>query len=188
MTFSIRRALPTDARAIAEAHVQSWRETYPGIVPEDVIQGMSVDECAKMWGARLLEVPGPSRFTFVADFAGRGVVGFASGGALRKGQGADYEVPSTLSEIYDGELFAIYLIQEQQRTGIGRSLFRAVTQELGRLGHRSMLVRVLKDNPTKGFYERMGGKMVGEKKVKIGKMLDELIYGWEKIDEIAAMT
>lgn len=179
VTFTLRRALPSDARAIAEVQVQSWRETYPGIIPADVIDSMNVEERTTAWAQNLLEGPPFFRFTYVAETAEKGIVGFGSGGPLRQGQGPFFDVPADIAAKYQGELQAIYLLRAHQRVGIGRALFGAVTEELRRLGHQSMLVRVLKDNPTRGYYENMGGKLVGEKKIKLGIWLDEWIYGWD---------
>jgi hypothetical protein len=40
---SIRVAGVADAGAIAAVHVEAWRETYVGIVPVQVLAGLSVD-------------------------------------------------------------------------------------------------------------------------------------------------
>jgi hypothetical protein len=42
--LDIRRASQSDARAIAEVHVASWRETYRGIVPDAFLDALSVAE------------------------------------------------------------------------------------------------------------------------------------------------
>lgn len=48
-----------------------------------------------------------------------------------------------------------------------------------------MLVLVLKDNPSRHFYETLGGKMIDTVEIQIaGKKLAELVYGWEDIRNI----
>jgi hypothetical protein len=49
-----------------------------------------------------------------------------------------------------------------------------------------MLVWVLADNPSRGFYEQMGGRYVMEKEIVIGgdKPLQEVAYGWPDIGAI----
>jgi hypothetical protein len=43
----------------------------------------------------------------------------------------------------------------------------------------SMLVWVLRDNPSRGFYEALGGEYVREQAITIGGAnLIELAYGW----------
>src|SRR5258708_1679353 len=177
----IRKAVPADARAIAEVHVQSWRETYPGVVPADVIAALSVEEREKAWAENLLEGPPHFRFTFVVDLPGPGIVGFAAGGALRKAQGPGDSVDPALLERYSGELQAIYLLKAHQKSGLGRKLFMAVCAELKKRGHSNMLIWVLKDNPTREFYGRMGGREVAEKTIQIGAPLVELAYGFEAL-------
>ncbi len=45
-----------------------------------------------------------------------------------------------------------------------------------------MLVWVLADNPSRYFYEAMGGKLLGSQEVKVGGVtLKEVAYGWENI-------
>ena len=46
---SIRTAAVADASAIGSVHVEAWRETYAGIVPDHVLGGLSVDKRAAMW-------------------------------------------------------------------------------------------------------------------------------------------
>jgi hypothetical protein len=46
-------------------------------------------------------------------------------------------------------------------------------------------VWVLADNPSRGFYEKLGGKFVYEKAVRIGGIaLREVAYGWEDIQPL----
>src|SRR4051794_12198139 len=103
--YHIRPASAFDARQIAKVHVQSWRETYPGIVPEDVLAAMDVEERVRSWEERLKADSGT--FTFVADVAGT-IVGFATGGPFRK-QLAE-GLPDSVTAAYDGEMFALYLL------------------------------------------------------------------------------
>jgi hypothetical protein len=39
-----------DVSAIGSVHVEAWRETYVGIVPDHVLAGLSVDRRTAMWG------------------------------------------------------------------------------------------------------------------------------------------
>jgi hypothetical protein len=48
-TCRIRRAMPGDARGIARVHVETWRSAYAGILPDQVIEQMSVDDKAAAW-------------------------------------------------------------------------------------------------------------------------------------------
>lgn len=172
----VRRANTKDAAGIAAVHVRSWQETYPGIVPQGHIDALKVEDKTRDWVERLGQ--DPQGFTLVAE-DGRGqLLGFASGGALRKEL---FDGEAGLAQRYDGELKAIYLLKAFHGQGLGRALFAAAKVELLALGHGSMLVRVLKENAARGFYERMGGVQVAENKIKIGVWLDELVYGWSRL-------
>jgi GNAT superfamily N-acetyltransferase len=163
---AIRRAFASDARSIAEVHVTAWRETYRGIVPDSYLDGLSVDEREALW--RRLDTPGHPGFAFVAvNGAGR-VLGFASGGPRRDGP-----------DEYAGELNAIYLLRDVQGRGIGRRLVAAVARELAARGMRSMLLWVFTENPARGFYEALGGKLLTAQQFEIeGVTITEVSYGW----------
>lgn len=163
----VRSASVADAAGIAKVHVGTWRTTYKGIVPDEHLASLSEEKRAAFWAKFLDKVPAREHM-FVAVDDGDRVVGFCNGGTNRS---TDYD--------YDGEILAIYLLQEWQGSGIGRRLMQASIDRLVEDGFKRMLVWVLADNPTCGFYERMGGKVVGEKMETIGdKSLKELAYGW----------
>jgi len=89
--------------------------------------------------------------------------------------------------MFNGELYAIYVIQSMQGRGAGRKLALAAARDLKGRGSNSMLVWVLADNPYKRFYERMGGEQVLTRDVDVGgKSLKELGYGWKSLDSLIA--
>lgn len=174
----IRSAAPPDAEALARVHGETWRTAYRGIVPDAHLDRLasSYDKRVARWREGLTN-PIPGTFVLVAEQEGR-VVAFATGGAERDGH-----------PVYKGELWAVYVLAEFQRRGIGRRLTHAVATELQRRGFASMLVWVLRDNPSRAFYERLGGMPAGEKEIEIGgKKLVEVAYGWEDIGRLIGNT
>jgi GNAT superfamily N-acetyltransferase len=167
----IRPAQLADAFAIAGVHVASWREAYAGILPDDFLAGLTPEGREPMWQAILGEYR-ERHMVYVAERdEGGDIVGFASGGAERDG------IPG-----YSAELFAIYVLQSAQGKGTGRQLAAAVARDLLAAGHESLLVWVLADNPSRGFYEALGGQYVTEKNIEIGGVtLVEVSYGWPDI-------
>ena len=174
----VREARPADAAGIARVHVDTWRTTYRGIVPDDHLDALSYEARERYWAGALeriaaaegLGATGNARPSgiFVAAASGGEVVGFASCGREATG---DPEYP--------GELYAIYVLDAWQGHGLGRRLARAVADRLAAAGLRAMLVWVLADNPMRRFYEALGGRPLREKKVEIdGVALDEVAYGW----------
>lgn len=112
---------------------------------------------------------------FVAETEDGDIVGFANAGPEREGDRA-----------YRGELYAIYILEEYQRTGLGRRLFSSVTRRLLSDGFNSMLLWVLEDNrPACRFYESLGGERVGRKPITIGGAdLVGVAYGWREIADL----
>jgi GNAT superfamily N-acetyltransferase len=71
-------------------------------------------------------------------------------------------------------MYAIYILKEYQRKGIGKQLIQGLIKE----SMSSFLVWVLADNPSRRFYEKLGGKKIGTESITIGGVdLDEVAYG-----------
>ena len=52
--------------------------------------------------------------------------------------------------------------------GIGKALFQAALEAMWSQGKRRVIVWVLADNPTRRFYQRMGGVQTLEQSIEIG--------------------
>jgi GNAT superfamily N-acetyltransferase len=168
-TFTICPATCDDARAIGEVHLSSWRTTYRGIGIDDFLDNHTVEQRVAVWKPILCN-PESKTFVYVAEIDGR-IVGFAAAGPERSDD-AEYE----------GELYALYLLQDYQRQGIGRKLLRAAAERLVQSGVTSMLIWVLAVNPARYFYEACGGQAVREKPIDWGgKTFDEIGYGWSDL-------
>jgi GNAT superfamily N-acetyltransferase len=156
-SWSIRQAVSEDAAEIAKVHVDSWRSTYAGIVPGAFLDDLSYAKSEARWLKRLAN-PTAEYVIFVAqDEEGR-VIGFVDGGSERSGD-----------DEYDGEIYALYLLQNHQGRGLGTKLFRRVITHLLTFSNiHSVMVWVLQDNPSKFFYESMGGELVRQKTMEIG--------------------
>jgi GNAT superfamily N-acetyltransferase len=168
--LDIREAALADVAAIAKVHVDSWRTTYAGIVPEDHLAKQSYRRREQIWRNNLAK-RADHEFVYVAEDASGEVVGFAAGGPERAGD-----------PVHRGEIYAIYVLKTFQRRGIGRQLSEAIAQRLLQTGYDSMLIWVLAKNPSRGFYERLGGELVSEKPIEIGAAkLTEVAYGWKDL-------
>ena len=163
----IRKAIPDDAPNIAKVHVDSWRETYPGLMPEEILSSLSYEQREQFWRRTISEAP-DEEFVYLAEDDPGMVMGFVSGGPEREG-----------GSPFKGEIYAIYLLKQHHRQGLGKRLFHAASEHLVASGMSSMLLWVHRDNDTRGFYEAMGGTLVDEKSIDFGE--SELIlvaYGW----------
>ncbi|MDX1615073.1 MAG: GNAT family N-acetyltransferase [Candidatus Promineifilaceae bacterium] len=169
MSFTIRPAQLNDVPGIARVHVDTWRTTYGGLVPDEVLHKQSARLSADQWRS-VLEANDPERTLLVAELDQQ-IVGFANGGPERG------EYPD-----YDGELYALYVLADYQDRNIGRQLLRRVAADLHRAGMQQMLVWVLATNPARLFYEVMGGRLVHEKTMEVGGVpLDTLGFVFEDL-------
>jgi ribosomal protein S18 acetylase RimI-like enzyme len=174
LNFVISQVRPADledAAAIARVHVESWRTTYRGLLPDEFLDSLNAIRYTQRW---LRSLGDDAMRIYVAE-DDHEVVAFASGGLERAGEGA-----------YAGELYAIYVLEKAQRQGHGKALVRAVTGGLRELGLGDMIVWVLRDNaPARAFYERLGGTYVRTQPVTIGSaVLPEVAYGWRSLDDV----
>jgi L-amino acid N-acyltransferase YncA len=169
----IRTAGIEDSPGIARVHVDSWRTTYPGIVPQDVLENLSYQQRQDIWQERLNDRDQRGCILVAQDNRGT-VIGFATGGEERTGKFG-----------FDGELYAIYLLEKHQRQGIGTSLTRGIASCLFQNGFTSMLVWVLAGNPSREFYQSLGGEEIAEQGITIGAAnLSEVAYGWRDINTL----
>lgn len=172
---AIRPATAADIPGIARVHVDAWRSTYRGIVPQAFLDGLSYRDRETLW-RRVLSGSGGDNGVFVADAGGAGVIGFADGAP-------------TQDAVYQGELMAIYMLEEFQRRGLGRDLTLRVVDWLLDHGIRSMRLWVLADNPACRFYEALGGRRIEAKRIEIGGAdLEEIAYGWKDITKIPGLA
>ena len=170
MKVLIRHAVIDDAAGIARVRAESWLGAYRGIVPDEFLDAIDVGEWSERQRRNMENVP-DDLVSFVAETQGQ-VVGWAAGGPNRE------DDPD-----YSGKLYAIYLLPEHQRRGIGLKLMAATARWLIGEGMDSMIVWVLAENhPARRFYEALGGQYVREHQIEIGGVwLPEVSYGWSDL-------
>lgn len=165
--MKIRRAGINDALGIAKVHVDSWRTTYKGIVPDTYLNGLSYSKREENWRRNLL-----SSEVFVAETNEGEIIGFSSGGKERSDNYPGFE----------GEVYAIYLLEGYQKQGIGKRLILPLVEEFQEQGIKGMTVIVLEANPSQHFYEALGAKWLASMDVEIGGTpLKECVYGWKDL-------
>lgn len=169
----IREATVADAEGIARVHVESWRTTYKGLVSEAFLSQLSVEQRKKNWEQNLHNMH-QNECVFVALNEAGSIVGFSCGGKNRSPEFS-----------HDGELYAIYILEEYQGQGAGKQLVYSVVNELKKQGFRSMTVWVLQGNSAAHFYTALGGKKLNEKPIRIGEEEHtELAYGWDDLENL----
>ncbi len=163
----LRMATLEDAEAIARIHVETWRSSYAGMLPHDLLVGMSLERQAAMW-QRMLR---GGETVIVADDPRYGVIGFGSYGPNRAARSD-----------FTGEVYTLYLLPDFQGLGIGQGLLRALFGALAREGHETALIWVVANNPSRFFYKAMGGRPAARRDTNMGgQTVPEVAYGWENV-------
>jgi GNAT superfamily N-acetyltransferase len=140
--LEIRKAELADAPEIARVHVTVWRSAYRGLMPDDLLASLSIEQRTERWQ---LTIPFEPVGTFVAIADGK-LVGFSSAGANRSDEGDTV-----------GELYTIYVLEEAAGTGIGTRLLSAAESWMIERGYTDALLWVLAANTNaRAFYAGRG--------------------------------
>jgi ribosomal protein S18 acetylase RimI-like enzyme len=143
----IRRATIADAAVIAGIHVRGWQWAYRGLLPDAVLDGLSVEARAAEWRQWLQD---EAVHTWVVEEGGR-VIGFVSCGPAQ--------------EESAGEIFTIYRERDAGVAGVGRALLAHAMNDLASRGFGEAVLWVLEGNGrARRFYEREGWIADGRRK------------------------
>ena len=165
--ITIRPARPGDARGIARLDVETWRMTYAGVLSTSYLVGLSERRSEIGWRMAILREP---RDVCVAVDAAGMILGFGSCG------------PSRSERHFPGEVFTLYVAPDRQNQGIGRRLLIALFRRLVASGLDAAVVWVLRDNPSRFFYERLGGHQTSRKAIAVGgSVVEGVAYGWRDL-------
>jgi len=166
LEFDIRLAIPSDAEAIAIVHVQAWQETYKNIIDNNYLNNISFEEKLVL-RKKILSEQKENEIHLVA-LVGEKVVGFCDGGKAR-------DVGNK------GEIYAIYLLDEYKRQGIGKALFNKIRSYFITHGLTPFIVWVLESNFTaREFYQKLGGTEIAAEMVNIGNdTYKEIAYSFK---------
>ncbi len=177
--ITVEPAREADVVDVARVYVETWRTAYAGILSDDALTGMSQRRSAEEWGwvIRQRRDVQPVIVARESDH----VLGMVSVGLSRRRDrpsGGPFEA-STLA-IPVGEVFTLYVASEAQERGIGRRLLAAGFAALAKQNCTRVFLWVLRDNPSRFFYERMGGQAIAERTEMLwGRSVAELAYGWD---------
>jgi ribosomal protein S18 acetylase RimI-like enzyme len=175
MNVKIRQATADDSKGLARVQVDSYRSVYAGILPQAYLSHFSYEEQEQDW-VDLLTI-GMEDVLLVAENAAGDIVGYALGSPGAR---------ELLS--YDSELVSLHVCRSAQGQGIGCKLITAVAEVLKQAVCTSLIVWVLEDNPARSLYERLGGRLLGQKawdgSEEFAVSVHEVAYGWSNIDDL----
>jgi len=179
-SINLRKANISDLSGIVKVKVDTWKTTYKGIISEEYLQRLSYEDKEENWKQRL-ENPTHGAKIYVAETDLHEIIGFAL--ATLEKYNPIIALPQP--ERYVGEICAMYVLKDFQGKKIGTKLVKLVVKYFITNNVKSMIVWVLRENPSHGFYEKLGGKYIGEQSIEIGGNRHiEKAYGWENIEDI----
>ncbi len=138
---TVRRARPEDASEMARVIVRSWRETYRGVVPDDVLDDPGFHAAReRFWTAALTDEQYRRNRIAVAERGGE-VIGVAMSGPV--------DDPSLE---WDHHLYVLYVVAAEHGSGAGLALLDAVVRP-----DEDVALWVADPNPrAQAFYRRHG--------------------------------
>jgi len=169
--MKIRKANIQDAQSIGKVHVDSWRTTYKGILPDDFLNRLSYEQRTELWKNNISDA---TNYVLVAENEQGEIIGFATSSTRKRN-----------SVVNSTDLTSIYLLEQYHGKGIGKQLLKEIFTYCNQKGYEKVFVEVLAENKTRYFYEYYGAQYVNNVEVKIGeKIVEELIYVWNDIDKL----
>lgn len=170
----VRAAGVGDVATIARIHVEAWQASYPGIVPDAYLVGLSARKQEDQWRRTIRRADHLDRVYVSVDAreGGETVTGFASCGPARHEKGSRRSAN-------DGEIYTLYVEPDLRGAGYGRALLRHCLDDLYGEGRRHAIVWVLAANPSRFFYEAQGATLAGRRDERFaGTTLEMYGYVW----------
>ncbi|MEN6541879.1 GNAT family N-acetyltransferase [Parvibaculum sp.] len=139
--YQMRMAWPDqDEELIARLKIVCWREAYPGILPQPILDGLDLGRSVAEWERAL-----HSGIAWIAEQAG---------------------VPIGFGHARRDEVTTLYVRKADHGQGVGMALLLHCFDEIACLGHDRAHLWVLEENvKARRFYECMGGRMVARRAV-----------------------
>ena len=152
--MEIRFATTDDVAELARVHVQAWRETYPGILPEAEIAMRDEAYRQKQWTSQLKA--GGTRIAVAPGY------GFAQMGPQRA---------KDLATAYPDELYALYVLDVAKGTGLGLRLLKTVCES-----HVFTALALEGNERALAFYRKTGANQIG--RIPEAGFPDDIVLGW----------
>jgi len=167
LDLTVRAARAADAAEIGRVYIDSWHDTYPGVLSKTLLCAMTPTGQAARWRAAILH----NELVLVAEHAEHGIIGMASAGPTR-----DRDIG------FDSEVYTLYVDPSFYGRGAGRQLLNGAFAQLRKRGFRSCVIWAHARNNARFFYEAMGGRLIAERTAKMmGDAVPEVAFGWKTL-------
>lgn len=168
--MTVRPANRSDARAIAELHAESWRATYRGILRDEFLDGPLIQDRRRLWETRLSRSTETQLVKLIED-----------GGKLTAFVCASLDADPEWGALLDN----LHVSPSSKGQGLGRRLMAEAAGWVlqHRPDSRLHLWVYEKNVPARGFYEHLGGVVIGRHAhlAPDGSHAEAVRYGWETL-------
>ncbi|MHC1696148.1 MAG: GNAT family N-acetyltransferase [Eubacteriales bacterium] len=159
MSISIRKALDDDAYNYTDCLISCLQTAYRDIASDAFLDNLILEREQRVDKfKRTLSNPDIETYCVIFD---KKIIGFIT------------------IHIRDGEIWAVYLLEEFRCKGYGIQMLDFAINKLKRIGHKKVSLWVFeKNHKARRFYERNGLSFSGTKREnnKYGKLLEQLKY------------
>lgn len=170
--YQIRNAILEDSLGIAKTQVDSYRRAYAGLFPVPYLEHFTYAEQEQDWIEILTS--NTDDILLVAISPEKEVIGYILARAK-----------PDIFPGYDSEIVALHVRQPFQGKGIGKALLSQAIKNLIARDCKSVMLWTLKNNKIRQWYEKLNGKLVGEKIYEVADwVIIEVAYGWEEISKL----
>jgi len=175
--LTLRPATASDAPAIASLHTASWRDAYAAILDPDFLAGPIEADRLELWIRRLRE-PGPDQIVQVAETRDGEVVAFIC-------------AYLDASPEWGSHVDNLHVSPTLRGKGVGETLLRLAASLLESQGARGGLHLWVFEKNRAGlrFYERLGGRVVGQTESRMPTAAPgeiSLRVHWRTLREVAS--
>ncbi|MDT0317685.1 GNAT family N-acetyltransferase [Streptomyces millisiae] len=140
-TGEIRPATAADLDGVVSVFLGCWRESYPAVLPPEVVAAMTEERATALWRS----APGELRVATADSGEILGVTRWAT----------------------DGQIHSLYVAPSAQGLGLGAALLRAATEAMRSAGARDAHLWAFRANePALAFYRRQGWHEDGTTRVQ----------------------
>ena len=150
----IRNIKEEDIPKVVDIQISGWQTAYKGIIDDETLNKLNREDKINQRQKDYKDT------IFIVAEINDDIVGFCRYIDSNK-------YTQNIPEI-DCEIMALYAKPDLKYNGIGTKLFQFAYNEFKNNNKTKMIIWCLKDNePAKKFYKKMGGKIIGEKEIKI---------------------
>lgn len=168
----IREALYEDIKGIIDVNIATWLTAYKGIIKDETLQKrierreIQIKNDEESYPDKIVNGERAIRLVAVVE---EKVIGFISFGKCR--EESEYDLSKA------GEIYAFYVLDEYQGTGVGKKLLNSAFERL-KNKYSQILIWCLEDNPTVEYYKYMGGE---------SKLFREICINDQYLDEVGIL-